>query len=232
MAQANLFDITPEKEASKLEFLRRQFFGAPPAVSRRDADLSGKAAVITGANGGIGMECSRQLLDLGLSKLILAVRDEAKGEAARKTLLAANALESSQTIEIWKLDHASYESVVSFAERVENLSPRLDIAILNAGVNRGSYVKNPTTGHEENLQTNYLSTILLLLLLLRVFNKAGPPASSPRSSPGRIVIVSSDTAAVRNLPLFSQFRNRDFFLDLIFKSSLLGHALSLRYVPK
>ncbi|KAI1763922.1 NAD(P)-binding protein [Hypoxylon sp. FL1150] len=195
MAQAPLFDITPEKEASKLQFLRRQFSAPSPAVSRRDADLSGKTAIVTGANGGIGLECSRQLLDLGLSKLILAVRDEAKGEAARKTLTATKALEASQSIEVWKLDHASYESVVSFAERVEHFNPRLDFAILNAGVNRGWFATNPITGHEENLQINYLSTVLLLLLLLRTSKEAGPTANIPESSPGRIVVVSSDTAA-------------------------------------
>lgn len=100
MAQTVSFDITPEKEASKLQFLRRQFFGAPPAVSRHDVDLSGKTAIITGANSGIGLECARQLLDLGLSKLIIAVRDEVKGDAARKALAAAKALEPNQIIEV------------------------------------------------------------------------------------------------------------------------------------
>ncbi|KAI1644180.1 putative short-chain dehydrogenase/reductase family protein [Daldinia loculata] len=161
MAQTVSFDITPEKEASKLQFLRRQFFGAPPAVSRHDVDLSGKTAIITGANSGIGLECARQLLDLGLSKLIIAVRDE-------------------------KLGYASYESAIAFAQRAEDLSPRLDIAILNAGVNRGSFTLNPTTGHEETLQTNYLSTVLLLLLLLRIFKKAESATKPSHTSPGRI----------------------------------------------
>lgn len=100
MAQTVSFDITPEKEASKLQFLRRQFFGAPPEVSRHDVDLSGKTAIITGDNSGIGLECARQLLDVGLSKLIVAVRDEVKGDAARKTLAAAKALELNQTIDV------------------------------------------------------------------------------------------------------------------------------------
>lgn len=203
MAQTVSFDITPEREASKLQFLRRQFSGGVRALSRRDAHLGGRTAIVTGGNGGIGLECSRQLLDLGLTRLILAVRDEAKGEAARQALTATRttALEPGQTVEVWKLDYASYESVTAFAQRVEHMSPRLDIAILNAGVNRGSFARNPTTGHEEDLQTNYLSTALLVLLLLRVFKKAQSaanppsPSPSPSPSPGRIVVVSSDTAA-------------------------------------
>ncbi|KAK7985546.1 NAD(P)-binding protein [Apiospora saccharicola] len=188
------FDITPEQEASKLQFVRRQFSGAPPAVSRDDVNLEGKAAIVTGANGGIGLECCRQLLDLGVSKLIMAVRDEQKGEAARETLTAAKS-SASQFIEVWKLDLASYESVVAFARRAESLQPRLDIAILNAGVNRGSFALNPETGHEEDVQTNYLSTVLLTLLLLRTFKQRSSAASPSSSGPGRIVIVSSDTAA-------------------------------------
>ncbi|ROW08223.1 hypothetical protein VMCG_03326 [Cytospora schulzeri] len=198
MAQTVSFDITPEQEASKLQFLRRQFSGAAPALSRSDVHLGGRTAIVTGGNGGIGLECSRQLLDLGLTRLIIAVRDETKGEAARRTLTATKPLESGQTVEVWKLDYASYESVTAFAQRVEDLTPRFDIAILNAGVNRGSFALNPTTGHEEELQTNYLSTALLVLLLLRVLQKAQARSTSSPSesfSPGRIVVVSSDQAA-------------------------------------
>ncbi|KAI0849727.1 putative short-chain dehydrogenase/reductase family protein [Daldinia vernicosa] len=195
MSQTVSFDITPEKEASKLQFLRRQLSGSPPEVSRQDVDLTGQTAIVTGANGGIGLECSQQLLDLGLSKLILAVRDEVKGEAARKTLTTAKALEPSQTIEVWKLDYASYESIMGFAQRVEGLNPRFNIAILNAGINRGVFALNPTTHHEEDLQTNYLSTVLLVLLLLRILKKTYATSSLSKFSPGRIVVVSSDMAA-------------------------------------
>ena len=194
------FDITPEKEASKLQFLRRQFSRAPPKVA--DVDLGGRTAIVTGANGGIGLECCRQLLELGISELVLAVRNEAKGEAARKALAAAK---PSQQIQVWKLDYSSYESVVAFAKRAEDL-PRLDIAILNAGVNRGVFSTSPETGHEDDLQTNYLSTVLLTLLLLRIISQnklqptGAPSATAPSSSIGHIVVVSSDTAAWAQFP--------------------------------
>lgn len=225
------FDITPEKEASKLQFLRRQFSGGPPALLQSDVDLSGKTAIVTGANGGLGMECSRQLLDLGLKKLIIGVRDEAKGEAARKTLTTTKALQPGQTIDVWKLDLASYESVTAFARKAADLKPRLDIAVLNAGVNRGSFALNPTTGHEEDIQTNYLSTALLVLLLLDVFQKSRAPGTETTpSSPGRIVVVSSDTAAWAQFgeknkePLLPAFDEKATFdeLDRYGTSKLLG----------
>ncbi|KAI1453724.1 NAD(P)-binding protein [Annulohypoxylon moriforme] len=190
MAQKLSFDITPEKQASQLQFLRRQLFGSPPGLSRRDVDLAGKTAIVTGANGGLGLECSRQLLGLGVRKLIIAVRNEAKGEAAREVL--APALEPDQSIEVWSLDYSSYESIQAFAQRAEELKPRLDIVILNAAFNRTDFALNTTTGHEEVLQINYLSNALLILLLLRVFQKTKPTTLD--YSPGRITVVSSDTA--------------------------------------
>jgi NAD(P)-dependent dehydrogenase (short-subunit alcohol dehydrogenase family) len=196
MAQStSMFTVTPEKEASKLDFLRRQFLGGAPPLARDDVDLSGKTAVVTGANGGLGLECARQLLDLGVDTLIMAVRNTGKGEEAVRRLKVGKALKPGQTIQVWELDYASYESIQAFTERVEALNPRLDIAILNAGVNRGRFATNPSTGHEEDIQTNYLSTALLTLLLLRAFQKAASSRTQPKPPPGRIVIVSSDTAA-------------------------------------
>ncbi|KAK8075354.1 short-chain dehydrogenase/reductase family protein [Apiospora hydei] len=212
------FDLTPEQEASKLQFVRRQFSGAPPAVTRADVDLEGQTALVTGANGGIGLECCRQLLGLGVGNLVLAVRDEHKGEIARETLMA-DKCRASQNVEVWRLDYASYESVVAFARRAETVQPPLGIAVLNAAVNRASFALNPETGHEEDMQTNYLSTALLTLLLLRTFKTTSD--ASPSQGTGHIVLVSSDTAAWANfaektqdplLPAFdeaSRFRTFD-----------------------
>ncbi|KAI0200234.1 hypothetical protein F4808DRAFT_430100 [Astrocystis sublimbata] len=89
------------------------------------------------------------------------------------------------------------------AQRAQKLTPRLDIAILNAGVTRASFSTNPATGHEEDIQTNYLSSALLLLLLLDLFKQAASITNVPPANPGRIVLVSSDTAA------WAKFAERD-----------------------
>lgn len=73
------------------------------------------------------------------------------------------------------------------------------MAILNAGVGSGlTLCINPSTGHEETIQVNYLSTALLSILLLP--NLA---AKSPTSLPGRLTIVGSGTA------LFAAFDNQN-----------------------
>ncbi|KAI2469546.1 putative short-chain dehydrogenase/reductase family protein [Annulohypoxylon bovei var. microspora] len=188
------FDISPEKEASVSQFLYRQFFVTPKAVLPGEVDLSSKTATVTGSNTGIGLECARQLLDLGLSKLIIAVRDESKGEVARKALAEAH---KHSTIEVWKINLSSYDSVTEFAKRADTLD-RLDIVVLNAGVWRGHEVFNESTGYEEDIQVNYMSTMLLAILIL-------PTLKSKRvgTNPGRLILVSSDTAAL------AEFKERD-----------------------
>ncbi|RDL37303.1 NAD(P)-binding protein [Venustampulla echinocandica] len=218
------FDISPEKEASIRQYLYRQLFVTPQVVSRSDVDLSGKTAIVTGSNVGLGLECARQLLDLGLSKLILAVRDESKGETARTLLLKGRSLDAS-AIEVWKLDLSSYDSVAKFAERASTLE-HLDIAMLNAGVYKLELTINPKTGFEEVVQVNYLSTALLTLLLLPIMNtkKSG-------TAPGRITIVSSDTAAwakfleKKSDPLLKAFKTNELkwnFQERYSTSKLLG----------
>lgn len=151
-------------------------------------DLRGRIAIVTGSNTGIGLECSRQLLNLGLTKLILAVSDEAKGQAAATGLLEDRG--QGIVVEVWKIDLCSYESVCDFAKRTTSLE-RLDIVILNAGILPTKMELNPTTGHEQSIQVNYLSTVLLAILLL-------PVAKAKRAAqehPTRITITSSDASA-------------------------------------
>ncbi|KAI1213168.1 uncharacterized protein F4807DRAFT_312920 [Annulohypoxylon truncatum] len=190
------FDISPEKEASVSQFLYRQLFVTPRPTSRREVDLSGKTAIVTGSNIGIGQECARQLLDLGLTKLILGVRDESKGELARQNLVSGRNLKPD-AIEVWKLDMSSYDSVTIFSERARNSIEHLDIAVLNAGVYHTAENFNENTGYEESVQVNCLSTVLLAILLLPIMK---PKQSCTKSSPGRIVIVSSDTAGWAKFP--------------------------------
>ncbi|TGJ82158.1 hypothetical protein E0Z10_g6608 [Xylaria hypoxylon] len=179
------FKITPEKEATVSQYFHRQFFGKTPELTKNDVNLSGNTAIVTGSNTGIGLEVARQLLDLGLSKLVLAVRDVAKGEIARNDLLAERA--GTHEIEVWSLDLGSYPSIIAFSDRAKTME-RLDIVILNAGLFKVTESFNSSTGFEEAVQVNYVSTVLLLTLLLPTLK------NKMQTHPARVVLVSSDTA--------------------------------------
>jgi len=191
---ANKFDITPEKQAGQLHFLRSQLTDSKcPPITRQNVDLGGKTAIVTGSNVGIGLECARQLLDLGISKLILAVRSEDRGDEAAKALSSNPKIDtSSQKIEVWKLDLSKYESITRFAERVGTLDAIPDIIVLNAGVLKVNPAFNASTGHDEDVQTNYLSTVFLLILLLRIIKTKKPAGTA--LSPPHIALVSSINA--------------------------------------
>lgn len=203
-----------------------------PAIVQ-GVSLAGKTALVTGSNTGVGLETSRQLLDLGLSKLILAVRSEEKGQAAKKSLSAGRDL-SDDSIEIWNLDQSDYDSVVAFAERTKSL-PRLDIVVLNIGIANATRVFNAKTGHDEMIQVNYLSTALLAILILPVVKEK----SAAQGAPSRITIVSSEVAAwtafkeKNSFPLLATLDQKDIKVDLLDRmmvSKLLGQFFLSRLV--
>ncbi|KAF4627994.1 hypothetical protein G7Y89_g10159 [Cudoniella acicularis] len=183
-----------EKNASIRRFFYRQLFLTPTLP--HDVNLNGKTAIVTGANTGIGLETARQLLDLGLSKLIIAVRDESKGQKASTNLSPGRDLKNV-TIEVWNLDMLSYDSITAFAERAKTLE-RLDIAVLNAGIMKQTHATTSSTGHEDTIQVNFLSTALLTILLLPILK-----AKAKANEPGHLVWVQSEMA------FWAKFKEKD-----------------------
>lgn len=185
-------DLEPSHESFGKIFFQNQF-RANPQWPAPGTTLSGKTAVVTGANIGLGYEAAVQLLGLELSRLILAVRSLDKGEAAARKM---RALFPKATIEVWQLDMCCYESILAFARRVESQLSRLDIALLNAGLIKSTFTTVKSTGHEETLQVNYLSTMLLAVLLLPILKakrlRDGPPA--------RLTIVSAALSLAAKFP--------------------------------
>lgn len=180
-----------EKRATYRQFFYRQLF-ITPTLPDRSINLQGKIAIVTRSNTGIGLECARQLLDLGLSKPIIAVRDKVKGDAAKKDLSSGRQLEEN-AIEVWELDMLSYDSVMAFVERIRTLQG-LDIVILNIGIMKQTYAA-ASTDHEETIKVNYLSTALLTIQLLPILKAHSEKNTKGSTEPSRIVWVQSDMAS-------------------------------------
>ncbi|KAI0861797.1 hypothetical protein F4860DRAFT_475092 [Xylaria cubensis] len=169
-------DLTPSTAPFFPNTFINNQFRARPQWPSKSTDLSGKLAIITGGNTGLGFESAIQLLELKLSHLIIAVRSLDKGEVAAATMRTKF---PKANIEVWQLDMCSYESVQVFARRAETSLARIDIVILNAGLAHLEYHRVERTGHEEAFQVNYLSTILLTVLLLPILKakrRSGHPA--------------------------------------------------------
>ncbi|KAL2835495.1 hypothetical protein BJY01DRAFT_223657 [Aspergillus pseudoustus] len=186
-------------------------------------DLSGKTAVVTGSNTGIGFECCKQLLELGVGRLIIAVRSLIKGERAKQQLLSNKAAANYQIV-VCKLDLSSYDSILAFVDYTNTLD-QLHIVINNAGVCKRAFALDPKTGHEESIQVNYIGNALLVILMIPVLQP-----KNPADRPGRITFVSSDTPAWAEFkekdstPLLKAFDKRESFKfgDRYATSKLLG----------
>jgi NAD(P)-dependent dehydrogenase (short-subunit alcohol dehydrogenase family) len=140
-------------------------------------DLSGRDAVVTGANSGLGLQIALELARHGV-RVVLACRDTGKGDDA-----AARIRESApqSKLEVARLDLADLTSVRAFADRYQSERTGLDLLVNNAGVMALPH-RRTTDGFEMQLGTNHLGHFALTGLLL--------PALLEREA-ARVVTMSS-----------------------------------------
>jgi NAD(P)-dependent dehydrogenase (short-subunit alcohol dehydrogenase family) len=171
----------------------------PNIGPRSEVDwLTGKTAIVTGANTGIGLETARWLARGGAT-VVLACRSKAKAETAAANIRATC---PQAKLEIGVLDLADFATVRAFALKfmsswtgddgavADSKTTRpLHMLILNAGVMCVSH-----TDPETHFAVNHLAHALLTLTLLPALHAAAPVHA-------RIVSVSSLSYMVSNLDL-------------------------------
>ena len=140
-------------------------------------DQSGRLAIVTGSNTGLGYDNARVLAAHG-AKVVMAVRDTAKGEEAAARI---RKLTPGADVAVHKLDLGSLASVRTAGAELAAAYPRIDLLINNAGV---MYPPKSTTadGFELQFGTNHLGHFALTGLLL---NNLLPVDNS------RVVVVAS-----------------------------------------
>jgi NAD(P)-dependent dehydrogenase (short-subunit alcohol dehydrogenase family) len=123
---------------------------------------AGKTVLITGANSGIGFQAARELARHG-ARVLMAVRDVGKGEAARQRIVA----ETTQAkVEVVPLDVASLASIRAFAGEFTASGARLDVLVNNAGVMALPKREQTPDGFERQFGTNHLGHFALTGLLM------------------------------------------------------------------
>ena len=152
---------------------------------------------MTGGNTGIGYGIVDAVASLGPSCIYLCARTKAKGDAAIASLSATH---PSVRFEFLQLDLADVSNVKACAERFNNMSDRLDLLFLNAGVS-GRAPGLTNDGYEIHFGVNYLGHILLtqllmpkMLLTLRSNNGADVRVVGLTSMSGDLFQVPSDLA--------------------------------------
>jgi NAD(P)-dependent dehydrogenase (short-subunit alcohol dehydrogenase family) len=140
-------------------------------------DQTGRTAIVTGANTGIGLETARMLALRGAT-VVLACRSLEKGQAAIEKIAAKNPLGK---VSLAQLDLSDLDSVEVFATAFTAKHDRLDLLINNAGV-MVPPLGQTKQGFELQFGTNHLGHFALTARLLPLLEK---------TSGSRVVVVSS-----------------------------------------
>ena len=124
-------------------------------------DQSGRVAIVTGANTGLGYYTAEVLAQCG-ARVVLAVRDLEKGNLALARIVAAH---PQADLTLQKLDLSSLDSVRAAATALRSAYPRIDLLINNAGV-MWTPKRLTADGFELQFGTNHLGHFALTGLLL------------------------------------------------------------------
>lgn len=154
--------------------------------------FTNQTIIVTGANIGLGLEAARHFVRLDAAKVILAVRSIERGNAAKEDIESTT--QRKNVVEVWPLDLASYASVQAFAKRAASDLPRLDAAVLNAGIAVSKFTM--AEDNESTITVNVVSTFLLTLLLIPVLRKSG----KKHNTVPRLTIVTSEVHGWTQLP--------------------------------
>ena len=154
----------------------------PPWTTDDIPDLSGRTAVVTGANSGLGFESALALARAG-AEVVLACRDQTKGADAADRITGSV---PSATVSLEPLDLSDLSSVRAFATAIGEKYTGLDLLLNNAGV-MAIPRRETADGFEMQFGTNHLGHFALTGLLLDAL-LARPGA--------RVVTVSSSVAQV------------------------------------
>ncbi|MGB2941005.1 MAG: oxidoreductase [Candidatus Dormiibacterota bacterium] len=124
-------------------------------------DQSGRLAVVTGSNSGLGAVVATELAHAG-AEVILACRDVAKGESVAGDIRASL---PDAMVSVEHLDLGDLGSVRAFAKKFRSAHDRLDLLVNNAGV-MAPPRRATIDGFESQIGTNHLGHFALTGLLL------------------------------------------------------------------
>ncbi len=168
----------------------------PAWTAAEIGDLSGRVAVVTGANSGLGLATTRELARAG-ARVILAGREPSKVDRAVQALQAE--LPEAQ-LDRLTLDLADLASVRECADAIREQHASLDLLINNAGV-MAPPRRLTRDGFELQFGTNHLGHFALTGLLIDALDAAPAP---------RVVTVSSGAHAMGRIEFDDLQRERNY----------------------
>jgi NAD(P)-dependent dehydrogenase (short-subunit alcohol dehydrogenase family) len=151
-------------------------------------DQTGKLAIVTGGNSGVGFETAKALANAG-AQVIVAARTEQKGQEAVQEIKATS---PTANVEVEVLDLANLASIAAFAQRMYERRQPIDLLINNAGVMAIPERRLTSDGFEMQFGTNHLGHFALTGQLLPLLVQSNAP---------RVVTVSAMIARQAEMDL-------------------------------
>ena len=182
--------------------------------------LDGKVVVITGGNAGIGYEAAIELAKLQPKALIIGCRNQARGEAALKSI---KELSGCDKVFLHLLDLGDLESVKAFSETIIKEYEKVDILLNNGGLPGAPERTTTKQGFEQTIGVNHLGHFLLTLNLLPYIRK---------SEAGRIVNVSSFAYKWGKLDFDNLQQEKNYSKDKAYPDSKLMNILFTKELIK
>lgn len=131
-------------------------------------NLSGKIAVVTGGDSGLGFAIAKALAQRG-AQIIIGAHNVTKGRTAAKAIKDA----TGSDVLSFHVDYASLASVHDFAHEIVNQAPALHFLVNDAGISSDPKRKT-IDGFDTTFQVNYLGHFLLTELLLPLLRRGRP----------------------------------------------------------
>ena len=180
--------------------------------------MKGKACIITGATGGIGLEAAARLGLLG-ARLMLVGRSRDKGEAA---LARLRARAPSVAVEMHYADLSRSDDIVRLARDLLGTAPRIDVLLNNAGAFFARRAITPD-GLERTFALNHMGYFRLTALL------------RPRlieSAPARVINIASDAHRGARLDFADLQCSQDYTGWKAYRRSKLANILFTRELAR
>lgn len=131
-------------------------------------NLDGKTAVVTGANGGLGLETARALAGAG-AHVVMAARNQEKAASAKADIIAG---QPDASLEIVELDLGSIEATKSATAEIMSSHSKVDILINNAGL-MAMPERRTADGFEMQLGVNHFGHWVFTAELMPALIEAG-----------------------------------------------------------
>ncbi|KAJ4178350.1 short-chain alcohol dehydrogenase [Fusarium falciforme] len=181
--------MAPLPIMNPINALSQAFPPKPHFTESSVPDLTGRVALVTGANTGVGREVAQVLYNKNATVWV-ASRSEEKGRAAIETIKQQHP-SSSGVLKLLKLDLADLTTIGTSAKQFLGAETRLDLLFNNAGVMTPPEGSKTKQGYELQLGTNCVGHFLFtkhLTPLLQATAKTAPKDSV------RVIWVSSSAA--------------------------------------